>query len=243
MENVMFPHQKIKTIKYNTMETKKSYRANLENKKGIFLQIGFIVALALSLLAFEWKTPEKNMTAMNAVQWDDVEVLLPVNTVQPKPLPPPPAPKPVLIIKEVGNEDPVDDFTTINVEIDPDGYVPDIFQLSDEPVDTTEDEIFRIVEEMPAFPGGETAMYRYLGNNIQYPRAAVEANITGTVYVSFIVEKDGSLGSIKAERFPHQLLAEEAVRVISEMPAWNPGKQRGKPVRVSYNIPIKFSLQ
>lgn len=225
------------------MEKKKLDRVNLENKKGIFLQIGFIVALALSLLAFEWRTPEKKMTAMNAVQWNDIEVLLPVNTVQPKPLPPPPAPQPVLVINEVNNDDPADDFTVIDVDIDPDDYVPEFLPLPDEPADTTEDPIFAIVEEMPEFPGGEAAMYRYLGNSIQYPRAAVEANITGTVYVSFIVEKDGSLGSIKAERFPHQLLADEAVRVISEMPAWKSGKQRGKPVRVSYNIPIKFLLQ
>ena len=106
-----------------------------------------------------------------------------------------------------------------------------------------EEEIFLVVEEMPSFPGGEQEMYRYIGKNIEYPRMAKESGISGRVYVTFVVERDGSVTDVKILRGIGGGCDEEAVRVIKKMPRWSPGKQRGKPVRVQYRMPIKFTLQ
>lgn len=98
-------------------------------------------------------------------------------------------------------------------------------------------------EVMPEFPGGESAMYRYLSANTKYPSEARKKKITGKVYVNFIVEKDGKITDAKVLRGAHPLLDEESLRVISSMPSWSPGLQDGKPVRVSFNIPLNFTLK
>jgi protein TonB len=99
------------------------------------------------------------------------------------------------------------------------------------------------MENPPAYPGGIEKFYRFLGDNIKYPPMAAENNIQGNVFVSFTVEKDGSLTDIKIDRKLGYGTDEEAVRVLKLSKRWNPGMQNGKPVRVKYNIPIKFSLQ
>jgi protein TonB len=103
-------------------------------------------------------------------------------------------------------------------------------------------EIFLVVETMPEFPGGEKAFNQYLADSIHYPAAAVENSIQGRVFVSFVVEKDGSVSEAKILRGIGGGCDEEAMRVIRNMPKWIPGKQRGQPVRVQYTMPIKFSL-
>ncbi len=224
------------------MEKKKTIRANLENKKGIFLQIGFILALSAALLAFEWRTADVDINLPSHRETYFPDDPLPPTTVQPKPLPPPPKTNIIINIIDDNDPDPPDDYI-IDQTIDINDPVEYTFQLSEEPDAPEVETPFLIVEEMPEFPGGEKAMYRYLSTHTDYPDKAKEVGIDGIVYVSFIVEKDGSLTDIKVLRSPNQLLSDEAVRVISEMPRWKPGKQRTKPVRVSYNIPIKFSLQ
>jgi TonB family C-terminal domain len=102
---------------------------------------------------------------------------------------------------------------------------------------------FRAVEKMPSFPGGQTAMMKFLAKNTQYPKEAAEKGIQGTVFVQFIVEKDGSIKEIKVIRGKHPLLDAEAVRVAKLMPKWIPGKQKGKPARVAFTMPVKFVLQ
>ena len=105
-----------------------------------------------------------------------------------------------------------------------------------------EDTVYQIVEEMPKFPGGEKALMDYVSNNVKYPEEAKNKNIAGRVFVSFVVEKDGSIGEVKVLRGIGGGCDEEAVRVIKGMPKWKPGIQKGKPVRVSYQIPIYFKL-
>ena len=105
-----------------------------------------------------------------------------------------------------------------------------------------EDTVYQIVEEMPKFPGGEKALMDYVSNNVKYPEEAKNKNIAGRVFVSFVVEKDGSIGEVKVLRGIGGGCDEEAVRVIKGMPKWKPGMQKGKPVRVSYQIPIYFKL-
>ncbi len=94
----------------------------------------------------------------------------------------------------------------------------------------------------PSFKGGMEAFYRYLASEIKYPKQAAKDGITGIVYVSFTVKKDGSVEDVKAEKSPNDELADEAIRIIERSPYWNPGKMFGEPVNVKYNVPIKFSL-
>lgn len=108
--------------------------------------------------------------------------------------------------------------------------------------EVAETEIFTVVETSPSFPGGDEARIRFLTNNIRYPEKAREASVQGTVYITFVVERDGSVSDVRVLRGIGAGCDEEAVRVIKMMPEWSPGKQRGKPVRVQFNMPIKFSL-
>ena len=108
---------------------------------------------------------------------------------------------------------------------------------------TSNDKVFEKVEDMPEFPGGEQAMMDFVSKNVVYPQEAQEKGISGRVFVSFIVEKDGSVSNVKVMRGIGGGCDEEAVRVISGLPKWKPGKMKGKPVRVSYMMPITFRLQ
>ena len=100
-----------------------------------------------------------------------------------------------------------------------------------------------VVESMPEFPGGEAALYKFLGENIKYPQMAKESGIQGRVFVTFVVERNGSVTDVRVLRGIGGGCDEEAVRVVQNMPSWTPGKQRGKAVRVQYNLPVKFTLQ
>ena len=105
-----------------------------------------------------------------------------------------------------------------------------------------EEEIFAIVEQMPEFPGGEVALRKWIVANIKYPVIATENGVQGKVYVQFVVDKDGSISNARVARSVDPSLDKEALRVVNSLPKWNPGKQRGKPVRVSYTVPINFVL-
>ncbi|MDV3308049.1 MAG: TonB family protein [Cyclobacteriaceae bacterium] len=120
--------------------------------------------------------------------------------------------------------------------------------ISDQPVakvlDNTADpeEIFVAVEQAPEYEGGLDAMYKFLQKNLRYPAKARRMNIQGTVYLSFVVERDGSIADVQVIKGIDQECDQEAARVISAMPKWNPGKQGGRPVRVRFVLPIKFKL-
>lgn len=107
---------------------------------------------------------------------------------------------------------------------------------------TAEKQVFTVVEVMPQFPGGEEGRIKYLKENVNYPEAARKQGIEGTVFVTFVVEKDGSVTNARVLRGIGGGCDEEALRVVSAMPNWKPGMQRGKPVRVQFNVPIKFNL-
>jgi protein TonB len=106
-----------------------------------------------------------------------------------------------------------------------------------------EAEVFLIVEEPPTFPGGDAALYKWLGENLKYPEEAKELGIQGRVFVSFVVEPDGTPSNVVVKRGIGGGCDEEAIRIVKAMPKWSPGKQRGQPVRVQFNLPIKFTLQ
>lgn len=106
-----------------------------------------------------------------------------------------------------------------------------------------DDAIFVVAENAPEFPGGEDSLYAYIARNIVYPEAAKKEKIEGRVFVTFIVEKDGQVSSVKLLRDIGGGCGEEAIRVLKSMPKWKPGTQRGKPVRVQFNLPVSFELQ
>ena len=106
-----------------------------------------------------------------------------------------------------------------------------------------DDAIFLVVENEPEFPGGEDSLYAYIARNIKYPEAAKKEKIEGRVFVTFVVEKDGQVSSVKLLRDIGGGCGQEAIRVVKSMPKWKPGTQRGKPVRFQFNMPVSFGLQ
>ena len=108
--------------------------------------------------------------------------------------------------------------------------------------ESVDEPTFITVEQMPEFPGGQEGLVNYLVENLNYPEKAKAEKITGKVYVSFVVEKDGSISNVKVLRDIGYGCGEEAVRVVKAMPRWKPGMQRGKNVRVQYTLPLNFQL-
>ncbi len=225
------------------MEAKKTKKADLEPKKVIFMQIGLIFALAVVLLAFNYRSYEGGSTLNIQVRVDDTpEEIIPITEQKVKP-PPPPPPKQVTVINIVKDDVVVEDDIEIDVEADQETVMDDFIPVFEEEEEVAEMEIFTVVESMPGYPGGDAARMKFLQENIKYPQMARESGIQGTVYVTFVVETDGSVTDVRVLRGIGGGCDEEAIRVINMMPNWVAGKQRGKPVRVQFNMPIKFTLQ
>ncbi len=225
------------------MEEKKSPKADLENKKIIFTQVGLIIALAVILFAFEWKSYDKSVEGFGERIVEDIpEEIIPITEQEVKP-PPPPPPQKVVQINVVDDDVEVEDDIMIDVEADETTIVEEFVPIQVEEEVVEEAPIFTVVESMPEFPGGMQELYTFLGNNIKYPVMAKESGIQGKVYVTFVVEVDGSITDVRVLRGIGGGCDEEAIRVVQSMPKWTPGKQRGKPVRVQYNLPVRFTLQ
>ncbi len=225
------------------MEVKKSPKADLEGKKVIFTEIGLIIALAVVLFAFEWKTYETTIDDRGQRKVADIaEEIIPITEQKVKP-PPPPPPKQVVKINVVEDDVDVEDDIMIDVEADDNTEVEEYIPIETDEEEAEETQIFMVVESMPMFPGGESALNRYLGENIKYPQMAKESGIQGRVFVTFVIEKDGRVSDVRVLRGIGGGCDEEAIRVVQNMPRWTAGKQRGKSVRVQFNLPIKFTLQ
>lgn len=225
------------------MVEKKSPKADLESKKIFFVQIGLVIALGLALLGFEWKTYEKKVLDTFERQMNDVPeeiVLVTEQKIEVAATPPPPT---TTIINIVEDDVEIDDEIVIDAEATAETQVQQYVPTKHEEEEVVEAEIFQIVESMPDFPGGDAARMTFLRDNIKYPQIARESGIQGTVYVTFVVERDGRVTDIRVLRGIGGGCDEEAVRVIKAMPRWKAGQQRGKPVRVQFNMPIKFTLQ
>jgi protein TonB len=225
------------------MEKRKTEKSDLENKRTLFLEIGFVLALAVVFVSMEWKSYDKVEYTVADRQVEDIpEEIIPITEQKLKP--PPPPPQQVTIINVVEDDVVVEDEIELDVDMDDntemEEYVP-VAQEEEKAVE--EQQIFLVVEEMPSYPGGEQEMYRFISQNIEYPRMAKESGISGRVFVTFVVEKDGSVTDVKVLRGIGGGCDEEAIRVIKSMPKWKAGKQRGKAVRVQYRMPIKFTLQ
>ena len=153
---------------------------------------------------------------------------------------PPPPPAPTTVLEIVEDDEDIEEVEIEDTEVEEDFEVEIIEEPEEEVV---EEQIFTIVEEMPSFPGGEEELFKYLGKSIKYPQMAADAGISGVVYVTFVVDKDGKVKDAKVLRGIGGGCDEEAIRVVKAMPPWKPGKQRGKAVKVQYNLPIRFTLK
>lgn len=228
-------------LKQTAMETKKTKRSDLEKKRPVFLQLGIIIALAAAITAFEWKTPDVSGTYLPPREAANIETDIITVVSQKKELPKPVNTTLIKTVEDIRENVPDID---VSVEIDPEGLVEPYFPplpIPEEPDDQV-DEPFIIVQRMPVFPGGEAALMKYLADNTVYPQRAKEAGISGTVYITFVIETDGHVSSIAVLREVGGGCTEEAIRVVSKMPRWEPGRQRGKAVRVRMNLPISFKL-
>lgn len=226
------------------MERKKTQKADLENKRGLFLEIGLVVVLGAVLIAFEWSTKPAEIGGLMAV--DDVvldEEIIPITREQEvKPPPPPPPPQVVEEITIVDDDVEIDDELDLD-DIDADQDMEIEIVEFEEEEEEAEAEIFMIVEDMPSFKGGDLNKFReWVVKRLVYPEIAQENGISGRVILTFVVNENGSVSNIKVLRGVDPSLNNEAVRVVQSSPNWTPGRQRGKAVRVQYTLPVNFQL-
>ncbi|NLB93102.1 MAG: energy transducer TonB, partial [Bacteroidales bacterium] len=206
-----------------------------------------IIALGAIFAAFEYKTHTKKADSLGQIQAMDVEdEIIPITREQEQqPPPPPPPPQVVEVLNIVDDDVEIKDELIIDTEVTKDMIIdvaPVVSTVAKEE-EEEETQVFFIVEDMPEFPGGEAALRQFIANEIKYPVIAQENGIQGRVYVTFVVNTDGSIADAKIARGVDPSLDKEALRVVSTLPRWKPGMQRGKAVRVSYTVPINFVLQ
>ncbi len=225
------------------MDVKKSSKASLEDKKSIFTLMGFIVVLSLIYIALEWTKQEVTIyenVALDVILEDEIEI---IQTAEVLPPPPPPDVPEVIEVLNVVEDDVETAEIIIDTEDDKDKQVVIQAPIKGPVIEEDTDVVFMVVESMPSFPGGDAALFKYLSDNIKYPVIAQESGIQGRVICQFVVNRDGSIVDIEVVRSVDRSLDAEAIRVISGMPKWSPGKQRGKTVRVKYTLPVNFRLQ
>jgi protein TonB len=230
------------TFKFTTMIEKKSSKGNLDKRRITFLLIGFAIVFGLVYASFEFfASKPKDLGTLEVVIIEvPQENIIATDPVQP---PPPPAPQQNVNIEIVENDIPVADSLPIFKEFNINENIPDREEpvpLPDEKPDDAPPPYF--VEEMPEPSGGFDTMYNFLRTNLKYPEIPRNNGIQGQVFVGFVIEKDGSISNVRVEAGVYPDLDQEAVRVVKLMPKWKPGKQGGKTVRCSYQIPIRFVL-
>ena len=228
------------------MEIKKTEKANLENKKFFFLEIGLVFSLLVTFAAFEWK--QKDITVSNLEDEQEINIeeeIIPITQDTP---PPPPTEVKIPVLSD--QIDIVDDEielenTIVNLEDDSSlgVEIQDYVEVVEEVVE--EEAIpFQLVEEKPSFNGGDANMFsKWVNERLVYPEIAKENGVQGRVTLQFTVEKDGKVTGVKVLRGVDPSLDKEAVRVVSMSPKWKPGKQRDRAVKVTYTFPVIFQLR
>ncbi len=232
------------------MQKKKNPKADLRKYSGLFLAAGLCLILFISWQAIEFKSYERqyDLESLNVEDDDDEEIPITEQIKTPPPPPPPPAPE---IIEVVEDEEEIEETIIESTETDQEEVVEEVEVLEEE-VDV--DVPFAIIEDVPLFPGCERVpksdrrkcfqeqIQKHISKNFRYPEIAQEMGIQGRVFVQFMIGKDGNISGIRT-RGPDKNLEKEASRIISKLPRMTPGKQRGRPVRVPFSIPITFRLQ
>lgn len=231
------------------MEVKKSEKASLENKRLLFTEIGFVVALIAIYFAFNWSSTEKEVATLETeVANVEVEDMVPIT--QETPPPPEAAPKiPILSdqIDVVDDNIKVDDNMFQNLEDDANSGVEIMDYIESAPEEETVEEEaipFQLVEEKPSFNGGDANEFStWVNSKLVYPEIAKENGVQGRVTLQFTVNADGTVSNVKVLRGVDSSLDKEAVRVVSSSPKWKPGKQRDRAVKVTYTFPVIFQLR
>ena len=232
------------------MQRKKNPKSDLRKYSGLFLAAGLCIVLLISWQAIEFKSYERqyDLESLNVEDDDDEEIPITEQIKTPPPPPPPPAPE---IIEVVEDEEEIEETIIESTETDQEEIVEEVEVLEEE-LDV--DVPFAIIEDVPLFPGCERVpkserrkcfqeqIQKHIGRNFRYPEIAQEMGIQGRVFVQFMIGKDGNISGIRT-RGPDKNLEKEANRIISKLPRMTPGKQRGRPVRVPFSIPITFRLQ
>ena len=225
------------------MQVKKSENASLEKDKLVYILMGLVFTLSLVYVALEWT--EREVTKYEVTDTEflfEEEVEIQQTSQETPPPPPPPAVQEVEVLNVVE-----DNVETETIEVTTEETETEVVIAA--PVEAPQEEeeeevVFVVVESMPEFPGGQQALFKYLSENVKYPVIAQENGIQGRVICQFVVNKDGSIVDVEVVRSGGDpSLDKEAIRVIKSMPKWKPGKQRGKPVRVKYTVPVNFKLQ
>ncbi len=224
-----------------SMELKKSPQADLDRNKGLFTLIGLVVVLGILLIAFEYRATEENVASLGELGNADLEEeIIPITRQEEVKPPPPPKPKVIEVLDIVEDDVEIDDELEMDdSEADEETVVEDVDVEEEE-----SDEVFQfaVIEDKPEFPGGMGKLMQYLGKNTKFPQIAKENGIQGRVFIQFVIDKKGKVTNVEVVRGVDPYLDKEALRVVKAMPAWKPGKQRGKPVKVSYIVPINFKL-
>lgn len=231
------------------MEVKKSEKASLENKRLLFTEIGFVVALIAIYFAFNWSSTEKEVATLETeVANVEVEDMVPIT--QETPPPPEAAPKiPILSdqIDVVDDNIKVDDNMFQNLEDDANSGVEIMDYIESAPEEETVEEEaipFQLVEEKPSFNGGDANEFsKWVNSKLVYPEIAKDNGVQGRVTLQFTVNADGTVSNVKVLRGVDSSLDKEAVRVVSSSPKWKPGKQRDRAVKVTYTFPVIFQLR
>ncbi len=240
------------------MESRKNPAVDIDKKRGFFFAVGLTVAFSFMLVAFEWKSfKEVVLDQFVTVEMDNsVEEIAPIIIPQNTPPPPPAAPPPPVIEELELVEDDVEvEDVTVDVQA-PDEISAPVVTNTQVEENVNDNEVFIAVEDMPRYKGCEgikdndaafecfqKEVGKFLGKNINYPQKAKEANVEGVVYVNFVVDQTGKVADVKLLRGIGFGCDEEATRVVKLLPQFTPGKQRGRAVKVSFNLPISFKLR
>ena len=220
------------------MEAKKNPRADVQRRYGLHLSIGFMVALALVVTAFEWRTAYEPPIAPE----EFVDKFIVVDEAPLTKIPEPPKPKIVMPeIIEVPNNEELDERPVI-IDMEKAEEIGDIPFLEEPlPVEVAP-EFVDYAEVMPDPVGGMAEFMAFLGKNIRYPKSGIRNDIQGKVYVQFIVDEQGNLTDLKVIKGINEDFDSESLRVLSKAPAWKPGRQGGRPVKVRMVLPIIYKL-
>lgn len=223
------------------MESKKTPKADLTKKTGLFFNIGLVITLALVIAAFEYPVYDDNTVDLKNAVDDNFEDIMEIPPTEQPPPPPPEIQQPDIV--EVPDEEEIEEEIEFNldVEVTEETVIEEIV-FEEEPEEEVAEEVFTIVEDQPTPKGGMAAFYEYVQKNLKYPAQARRMGIEGKVFVQFVVDKDGTITEVTSVKGIGAGCDEEAVRVLRQAPKWNPGKQRGRAVKVRMILPITFRL-
>lgn len=235
------------------MQPKKSEKADLENIRSMFLLFGLLTSLLLCIILIEWKTYDKAVADLGELDVEVDDEIIPITNRELAPPPPPPPPPPEVI--EVVEDD-VELEEELEIQTTETDMMEEVEVIEMEEEESDEVLSFAVVESVPIFPGCEDSknnaerkmcfqqkILQFVSREFKFPEMARQMGIQGRVYVMFVIEKNGKITNVEVVRGVDPLLDDEAVRVVKELPKLTPAKQRGKPVRMSFTLPINAKLQ